>query len=202
MTKQSENEEGVRYLIKRLWGSPHFSLSGRSFWVQYRIVHGLKELLVNEYLLMNVEDPINIAALFRGIPSELSEKEPLKLPYLASDVELSNEDFSLIISRAIDECERRIEESFLSFKDRLKVVWGGAKLYGKTVEKSEVDVALYLLKNAVGDPKNVSLGDEVFIPLSISENAVFDLISGQEDRALSILMKRDAKIKTALLSAL
>ncbi len=192
----------MRSLNKRFWGLPIFSLPGKPFWVQYRIVHGLKELLVNEYLLMNVEDPINIAALFRGIPRNLSEEEPRKFPYLTPNVKLSNDDFVLLISNAIDECERRIEESFLSFKDRLKVVWGGTRLYDKTVEKSEVDVALYLLRNVIGDPKNVSLGSEVFIPLSISENAIFDLISGQEDRALSLLMKKDAKIRAALLSVL
>ncbi len=190
------------YLNARLWGIPHFSPLGKPFWVQYRVVRGLQELLVNEYLLTDLDDPVNIAGLFRGIPRSLSDNEPRKFPYLIPKVKLSNERFASLLSRAIHECERRIHENFLSFKERLMVVWKGAKLYEKTVKKSETEVALYLLRNYIGDPSSVSLGGEIFIPLSINEDFVYDLISGQEDRAISLLMKRDPRIRSVLLSVL
>ncbi len=189
-------------MIKKLWSLPRFSLPGKPFWVQYRVVHGSKDLLINEYLLINVEDPINIAALFREIPNNLSRREPRRFPYLIPRIEVNSEEFILLVNKAIDECERRIEKGYLSFKDRLKVVWGGARLYDRTVEKSEVDVALYLLKKAIGDLSNISLGEKVFIPLSIGRDSIFDLNSGQEDRAISLLMKKDNRVKEALLSNL
>ncbi len=202
MIRLGRGKGRVGFVAKKLWSIPRFSLLGKPFWVQYRVMHGSKDLLINEYLLVNLGDPVNIAALFRGIPNNLSEREPISFPYLIPRSELSDEEFALLINRAIDECRRRIEEGYLSFKDRLKVVWGGARLYDRTVKKSEADVALYLLRKAVGDPSSASLGERVFIPLSISRDHIFDLSNGQEDKALSLLMKKDNKVKAALLSGL
>ncbi len=167
-------------------------------WVPFReVIAAGGSFLLNEYILPRLADVINVVALLRPLPGSLVNEEPMRFPYLESgDVDPSRILNSLKMS--LIAVESRLSAIKPSMRERIRVLRGKSDSHSRSAEYSDLMVARHLLRDIIGVHRGVRAGRRIYVAYSFHRERILDLSSGEEDRALELLMKRDEGAREAI----
>ncbi len=171
------------------------------YWVPFRVISTRKgDYLLNEFLLSYLRDITYIAALLRPVPTQLISHEPVSLPYLFPLKELSEGELESLLMRSVEEIHERLYALSLPIREMINILKGKSDSFRKSAEKADLRLALHLLTKKLQIEKGFSVEGKIYLAYSFTSEGIHLVDTGERDRAIEILSKRDISVKEALKS--
>ena len=157
------------------------------------------EYMLNEHFLNYVQERRNVAALIRPPPEELSSVPNLEMRVLEGS-SLDDEGIQKLLQSILDE-----EVTVLKKMPKTRPIIELVKIFRKKLDeseylrrerrKNEAKWVIWILGKKMRVHEGVKCLKRVYVPMDLLEDSLIDLNRGEEDRALTLLMRSDTGIR-------
>lgn len=166
----------------------------------YRLLRTVSgDFLLNEHLLKYVEVKRNVAALVR-LPPAGGDPEPNVKMRVLEGSQMDEDQIRGFLEGVVEE-EVEILRSMPKTRPLIELVRIFRKKLDETEylkrekRKNEAKWVLWILDKRMKVRKGLKCVGRVYIPIDLLEDSLIDLNTGEEDRALTLLMRSDTGIR-------
>ncbi len=173
---------------------------GKGVWMPYRLLRTSSgEYMLNEHFLQYVQERRNVAALIRPPPEELALAPNVNMRVLEGSP-LDDEGIQELLQSILNE-EMRVLRGMPKTRPVIELI----KIFRKKLDeseyvrrerrKNEAKWVIWILGKRMKVHEGVKCLKRVYIPMDLLEDSLIDLNRGEEDRALTLLMRSDIGIR-------